>query len=229
VGDDEAHAAVLLQQRPQQRARLGPPLHVEGGERLVEQQQARLGGQRPRQRRALRLPAGELLRAPPGDVGEPQALQPDIGPGASRPARQASRDQAVGHVVADALTREQAEILEHQPDLALLRQQPDPRLGILEHAAVELDAPARERNQSRQRFDQRRFPRPVRPDEHDRLARARLELRLEPEAVALHAETGSQAHPSRLQPRTGPSTSTETPSSRQPSRKASAGRVWSVS
>ena len=48
---------------------------VERGERLVEQEEPRLGRQRPRERDALGLPAGELARLHRRAVGEPDRVE----------------------------------------------------------------------------------------------------------------------------------------------------------
>ena len=68
------------QDPPQQRRRC----HVEGGERLVEQQQPRLGGQGPGDGDALRLATGQLVRLATGQLGSvhlaPASVRPSGGP-----------------------------------------------------------------------------------------------------------------------------------------------------
>ena len=56
---------------------------VEGGERLVEEQQPGFGGQGAGERDPLRLAAGQLARSVPGAVGEadPSPATPRRGPG----------------------------------------------------------------------------------------------------------------------------------------------------
>ncbi len=112
MGDQQRH--------PGERAAGGAPArraapsrpHVERGERLVEQQQARVGGQRPGDRHPLRLAAGQLARAaaasaptpsrssqscarsravPPGDAAAARAER-DVGQG----GRGAGRAAAAG-------------------------------------------------------------------------------------------------------------------------------------
>ena len=61
-------------------AHLAAGAGVERGERLVEQQQARLGGERPGEGDALRLPARQGARAVAGVVGEPDPLEPRRAP-----------------------------------------------------------------------------------------------------------------------------------------------------
>ena len=68
MGDvDEGDAQVLLQP-PQLAAHLQAQELVERRQRLVEQQHARLGDQRPRQRHALLLAAGQLRRHAVGEA-----------------------------------------------------------------------------------------------------------------------------------------------------------------
>ena len=60
VGDQDGGDVDLVVQPAQPRAQLGADLGVERAERLVEQQHARLDGQRARERHALALAAAEL-------------------------------------------------------------------------------------------------------------------------------------------------------------------------
>ena len=62
VGDEHRGVAGAVVDLAQPFAQLLADLRVERAERLVEQQHARLDGQRPRQRHALPLAARELLR-----------------------------------------------------------------------------------------------------------------------------------------------------------------------
>jgi len=57
VGDEEHRKAEAVAQRLQFAAQQAAQRRVEGGERLVEQQDARLDRERPRQRHALLLAA----------------------------------------------------------------------------------------------------------------------------------------------------------------------------
>ncbi len=74
VRHEDAGDVDLVVQPPQPVPQLLPHLGVQGAERLVQQQHLRLDGQRPRQRHALPLAAGQLRRvalapAPPGGSG----------------------------------------------------------------------------------------------------------------------------------------------------------------
>ena len=113
-------------------------LHVEAGERLVHQHHRRARQDRARKRHPLLLAAREDVRIVVG-----VALEADAGQRRQRLAggilaRQ--RLETEGDVVADGEVRKQREVLEHQPDVALLRRHepPGPRhLEIVdEHAAA---------------------------------------------------------------------------------------------
>jgi hypothetical protein len=101
-----------------------PDARVEGPERLVEQQHLGLHGQRPRQRHALPLPAGELVRIPVREAVEVHQLEQlvdaphDLGLGALADL------QAEGDVLPDRHVLESGVVLEHEADVALLRGQP---------------------------------------------------------------------------------------------------------
>ena len=100
-------------------------LQVEGGHRLVEQQHLRLEHDRPRQRHALLLPAGELvdaaMRRGPARRTMSSALATRLAisargtPVISRPKATLPRDRAV---------REQRVVLEHGVDGAAVRRLP---------------------------------------------------------------------------------------------------------
>ena len=79
VGDEEADAVERGEVAAQVAAHVAAGAGVEGGQRLVEQQQPRLGGQRPGQRDPLRLPARQGSGSVAGVVGEPDALEPRRG------------------------------------------------------------------------------------------------------------------------------------------------------
>ena len=81
VGDEQADAVEGGQVAAQVAADLAAGAGVEGGQRLVEQQQAGLGGQRPGQRDPLGLAARQGPGPVAGVVGEADPLQPRRGRG----------------------------------------------------------------------------------------------------------------------------------------------------
>ena len=71
VGDQDGGDVDLVVQAPQPLAQLRADLRVEGAERLVEQQHARLDRERAGERHALALAARELARVALVVAGEP--------------------------------------------------------------------------------------------------------------------------------------------------------------
>ena len=102
------------------------------GQRLVEQKHARVASECPREPHALALAARERLRLGAGELRNPETLE--------------QVPNAVAPRVADVLlhrhVREQRVVLEHEADAAALGRQVDPRFGVEQHCAVELDPPA---------------------------------------------------------------------------------------
>ena len=80
VGDEQGRGAEPLLQRADLLPQLQPDLGVQRGQRLVEQQYPGLDGQRPGQRDALLLAAGQLVRVLPGLGGQPDHVQQVAGP-----------------------------------------------------------------------------------------------------------------------------------------------------
>src|SRR5829696_9845828 len=149
VRDDDRRQAEL----PQRRAQLPPDgvarVRVEGGERLVEEQDARPPGERAREGDALPLAAGELARARIGEVRDPQPLQ------------QVTRLPRELDVAPHGQVWEERVVLEHEADR--------PPLGWERRPVLAAQVHARAGDESRDRAQQRRFPRARRPRERERL------------------------------------------------------------
>ena len=79
VGDVNEGDAELALHPPQLLPHLHAELLVERGQRLVEQQHARLGDGGARQRHALLLAAGELRRQAVGELGQPHLFDHRVG------------------------------------------------------------------------------------------------------------------------------------------------------
>ena len=135
VGDVDGGDAERALQLAQLEAGLEAQLGVEVGERLVEQEQARLANDRARQRDALLLAAGELARR-----SLQQVADADLGgrPGdgaADLVARDADHLQREADVLLDRHVRIERVALEHHRDVALaglLRRHVD---AVHQHAA----------------------------------------------------------------------------------------------
>ena len=123
VRDEDAGDVQLVVQAPQPAAQLLAHLGVERAERLVQQQHLGLDRQRARQRDALPLSAGELMRIAVGEPVELHQLQqlvhlaPDFR--RSRAARARLHAQAEGDVLEHGHVPEQRVVLEHEADLPL--------------------------------------------------------------------------------------------------------------
>ena len=91
-------------------------------ERLVEQQHLGVEHQRPGQRDALLLPAGQLRRAPGGERRHRDQLERRTDPGAHLGLGRLRVPQAEGHVVEHRQEREQRVALEHRVDVAPVRR-----------------------------------------------------------------------------------------------------------
>ena len=132
---DEGDAGALLQRLQLQHHRLAQRI-VEGADRLVEQQEPRLGDHGAGQRHALAL----ATRQTPGlAVGERRDLE------GLQHLRDALGDldlgllqhlEAKAHLPGDGHVREQREVLEHHGDVALPRRIPGRLLAADQDAAV---------------------------------------------------------------------------------------------
>ena len=105
----------LTQQCSQNPAQGGAGLGVDGGERLVEQQQVGRSNQRPRQRHPLALAAAELLRV----VAQPRAEFERIEQGVELGLCATAKPQ----IALDGPVRKQGVALEHIADAAQFRRQ----------------------------------------------------------------------------------------------------------
>ncbi len=114
VGHEQHTEAVLTPEVEQQRAHAQPGQRVERAERLVEQQQVRLGHQRTGQRNPLRLTTGQRQRPHLGAVGEADVGQRTVGAGLLLGLRQPAAGQPVDHIGAHVPPREQPRFLERQ-------------------------------------------------------------------------------------------------------------------
>ena len=125
VGDqDDAPVGEHPAQRLAQRRRDGD---VERGHRLVEQEQPRLGCQRPGHRDPLGLAAGDLGGRAVGELRDADLRRASVVRLARASARDAPRAaRAERDVVAHAQVREEQRVLGEQGDLAVVRRDPGP-------------------------------------------------------------------------------------------------------
>ncbi len=158
VRDEDEREAELVRQVREEVEDLGLHHHVERGRRLVGEENARVAGERHRDRGALAHPAGELVRVALGPVRrDADRLEQLANPGRRfLPARDAVQLHRLGDLLADAPHRVERvhRALEHHGDvLPAVRR--DGLLPAGEHVdAVEQD-PAGDGGGGRQQPHQR--------------------------------------------------------------------------
>ena len=143
VRDEDARDAEPVDRPPQPTPEFLAHLRVDGGKWLVEQQQLRLRRERPRERDALALPAGELHRIPRAEARQANELQQLID---ARPAlrlRHLLDPQAKSDVLTHRHVPEQRIILEDEADAALSRRE------VVHATAADEDIPPVRRLQPR--------------------------------------------------------------------------------
>ncbi len=97
--------------------------HVEGAQRLVEQQDRRLDDQCAGQRHALPLAAGELVDATRAEAREPDQGQCRLDLRRALGPRHAPHGQTEADIAGDRQVREQGIVLEHGRGRAARRRQ----------------------------------------------------------------------------------------------------------
>ncbi len=114
-------------------AHAGAQAGVEGRERLVEEDDLGIGGQRPGQRHPLLLTARELMGVAPSQPGQPDHASSSMTLlAALRPAAQSE-----GDVAADREVREERALLGHVADAAVLARHEDVT-PVVDHLGPEL-------------------------------------------------------------------------------------------
>jgi len=107
-------AAQILEQAVAQPA-------VERAERLVEEQDLRLGGEGARERDPLALPARQRPDGAVPEAGEPDELEQISSTSRDRVGRVPAHAQPERDIAKDVPVREERMILEHEPDPASIR------------------------------------------------------------------------------------------------------------
>jgi hypothetical protein len=228
-GHDHRHALGL--ELAEQVQDLADQLRVQRAGHLVEQHQPRRRDQRPRDRHALLLTTGELVRVRVGPRRQPDALEHRpgevVGVAARHPVDQPGRQ---GDVVEHAHVREQVEGLEHHPHPC-----PD-GVGVLpwvgDVLAVEQDDAVVDVLQEVDGPQEGGLARPGRPDQDDAPVRVHVEVdavqhdvRAERLAHALHPQERLSRGQGREQSpghRSAPAPASPPVAPAQPPRRASA-------
>jgi len=133
MSDEQRRRAGVLQDRAHLVGEALAQVDVEVGEGLVEQQQLRRRGQRPRQGDALLLPARQLVRRALGGMAQAHQVQHLAHPHGALGPRQVLH--AEGDVVGHAQVRKQRIVLEDHADASRFGRQLQPARGIVQHLA----------------------------------------------------------------------------------------------
>ena len=138
VGHHQRRDAGLLEDAAHFFGEAFAQFDVEAGERLVQQQQARLRRERARQGNALLLAAGQLVREFALHAAKADQFQHVLHAPATLLFVAVMTVQAEANVGFDVQVRKQREVLEHHADAALLGG--DAHAGAVQQLAVEQDA-----------------------------------------------------------------------------------------
>ena len=198
VGHEHAGHVDLVVQPAEPLAQLLAHLRVERAEGLVEEKDARLRGQRARQRHALALPARELRgEGPlqPFQLDQGEELLHALPSARLRPAAHAEPE---GDVVEHAHVPEERVVLEDEADVALAHADLGDVLVVVAHRAVVGDLEPGDDP------EQRRLPRARGPEQGEERPARHLEAHVveRQELVEALGDPGDpDAHPLRVPPR----------------------------
>jgi hypothetical protein len=158
VGDQHDRLAEPGHAAAEEAQQLPAGAGVEVAGRLVGEDDDRLGGQRPRDRDPLLLPAGQLGRTVVEPAVEAERAGHLVDPGTVRPAARDPQRQL--HVVPRGQGGQQVERLEHQPDG--VAAQPGPALVAQggQVGAADEDLPGVDRVDAGEAVQQGGLPRP---------------------------------------------------------------------
>ena len=238
VRDEQARAGELGQVPGQLGAHLEPRLRVQRRERLVEQQQRGVGGERPGQRDPLGLAAGEPAGTAPGEAADAEPVEVRLGVPSRLGAAPAAGPGREGDVVDDAQVREEPVGLEDQPDRPLLGRHEAAGAGVVEDGVAEPYPAVGDRRQPGQDPQQGGLAGPVGAEHAEHLPRLDHGGDIEPERVALDGDVdverprGGSQHPGHAdgpvrshRSRRATRTTTDTASSTSDSAIAASGSV----
>jgi hypothetical protein len=169
VRDQHGRDVDLVVQAAQPLAQLGAHLGVERAERLVEQQHARLDGERARQRHPLALAARELIRVALRVAAEADDAEQLGDPGVDARPRLLADLQPERDVVVHGHVLERRVVLEDEADLPALRRH---ARGVV---ALDLDAAGVGRLEAGDDPQQARLARAARAEQRGQRAAGDLE------------------------------------------------------
>jgi hypothetical protein len=170
VGHEQACARRLTQLAGDLPAQPCAGRHVDGGQRLVEEEQAGPADEGPGQRHPLGLTARELGWPARGGVSDSDALEPRLRAGEGVTASDPPRPEAECHVLHDREMREEPAVLEHDADLSSFRRYPHAALAVFDHGVIDDHTSVIERHETSQGSEQGRLARGVRSEQGNDLA-----------------------------------------------------------
>ena len=218
VRHEEADAVVAVELAAQLTARLQTRARVEGGQRFVEQEQARLRREGPDQGDPLRLAAGQLVRLAPPVFAEPHPIEPLGGPGPGFAFRHATAAQPEGHVLEGGEVREEEVVLEDDPHRAGFGRDVLAGCRVVEDPPVEHHPPLVGGHEPGQDAQECGLPRAIGPEEPDDPPGRHVEFHVEFERAEPDPHLGAQAPLPHAQlktpPATGPGDRRERPATR---------------
>ena len=209
VRHEHGRPAVGAQPGGEGRPDLRPQLGVEGREGLVEQEQARVGRQRPREGDPLGLAVREPGRPRRGEVERPERVELRVGASGGSRALDAAAARTEGDVGPGGEVGEEQVVGRQQADASQRRVDVD--AVARPRGPVDPDVPRVQADEPRQRVQRRRLARTVRPEHGDDLAVGRAQGQVEVERAAADPHPGVEGHRSH-RPRSVPSTATATTS-----------------
>ena len=139
VRDEHGCAAIRLQHLAEFQLQFPLQVMVERRERLVEQQDLRIGREDARERRALLLAAREFHRIRVAELREVEARE-ILAHACLALLPRAPRDKA--DILGNRHIGKKGKVLKEIADAPLLRGEVDALLAVKEHPAVKHDAPA---------------------------------------------------------------------------------------
>ena len=188
MGDKDRGRIVVRQRRLQDAVQARPAGVIDRGEGLIQQQQAWVDRERPRQRHALTLPPRERVGTRACEVREAKLLEQRLHARIVAAALRAGQPE--GHVRRHVAKGQQRVLLGHIADAAAVRRHVYAALAIQQHVAVHSNPAALRRHQTRERLHGQGLARAGGAEEHQNSALER-ELGLDHEALL------SLPHPDR--------------------------------
>ena len=176
---------------------------IEVRQRLVQQQHARLGRERPGERHPLLLATRELRDAPRAEPLQVHQRERPVDAPVQLGAAHAERLEPEGDIGPDVQVREQGVVLEHHAEPARHRRHPGHVVALDQHPSLVGSL------ESRQQTQRRRLAAPARSQQRQQLAALESQgdvvdrnSPVEPLHQPVEAKEGAHRPPSRPVPRT---------------------------